>query len=417
MSMVEFHVLVQQTAADAPLQVTLLADEEIRALPPEQATERLSSLLHHVRVRPEFTIYGFGTFASYVEPPNPAQFRGYNTLVEVNLPYTLHLPSGMLFPVADQQGVVRGLLQTRKIWTDLADGSNNVEALADDQVLYHGPALPATPHVPQDPVLGPWPRFTGQNVELGKDTHGIFRYTQVRLLFDTEHTGIDGEDNAEAVKEARNAAVITTTSTAAEFVNHVLDVYRHVTGENHVERLPRQLVTRLYFADVNVVYESVGLEGGVGSAIINRSRREIDRFAAMLAAGEQPAPHTLLLQSARSALDRGQLLLGVVVAFQAQEMVIEAGIRTALQRQGVSDEDITTRLKGRLSTKDRLTTLSREALNGRSVADDNQFWNRWLQDCNRKRNDTVHRGLPLTETQARLVVALCEDCIARFLAL
>jgi hypothetical protein len=51
------------------------------------------------------------------------------------------------------------------------------------------------------------------------------------------------------------------------------------------------------------------------------------------------------------------------------------------------------------------------------VADDNQFWNKWLQDCNRKRNDIVHRGLPLTETQARLVVALCEDCIARFLAL
>ena len=244
MGMAEFRVLVQQTAADTPLQVTLLADEEIRALPPEQATERLSSLLHQVRVRPEFTIYGFGTFASYVERPNPGHFRGYNTLVEVNLPYTLHLPSGMLFPVADQQGVVRGLLQTRKIWTDLADGSNNVEALADDQLLYHGPALPATPHVPQDPVLGPWPRFTGQNVELGKDTHGIFRYTQVRLLFDTEHTGIDGEDDAEAVKEARNVAVITATSTAAEFVNHLLDVYRHVTGENHVERLPRQLVTK-----------------------------------------------------------------------------------------------------------------------------------------------------------------------------
>lgn len=415
--MVEFRALVQQTAADTPLEVTLLADEEIRALPFGQATERLDPLLHQVRVRPEFTIYGFGTFASYVEPPNPEQFRGYNTLVEMNLPYTLHLPTGMLFPIADQQGVPRGLLQTRKIWTDLANGSSDVEAIADDQLLYYGPALPATPHVPQDPVLGPWPRFTGQNVELGNDTHGVFRYTRVRLLFDTEHAGVDGAGGGEAVELARNVAVATAASTAAEFANHILDLYRYVTGEDHVERLPRHLVTRVYFADANIVYESVGLEGGVGSAIINRSRREIDRFATMLAAGEQPAPHTLLVQSARSALDRGQLLLGVVVAFQAQEMVIEAGIRTGLQRQGVSDEDITARLKGRLSTKDRLTTLSREALNGRSVADDNQFWNTWLQDCNRRRNDIVHRGLPVTEVQARRVVALCEDCIARFLAL
>ena len=415
--MVEFHVLIQQTAADAPLEVTLLADKEICALSLEQATERLNALLQQVCVRPEVTIYGFGTFASYVEPPDPEQFGGYNTLVEMNLPYTLHLPNGMLFPVADRQGVTRCLLQTRKIWTDLADGSNSVEALADNQLLYYGPALPATPHVPQDPVLGPWPRFTGQNVELGKDTHGIFRYTQVRLLFDTEHRGIGGSDDVESIKEARNAAVTTATSTAAGFVNHMLDVYRYATGADHVERMPRQLVTRVYFADVNIVYESAVLEGGVGSAIINRSRREIDRFAAMLAAGEQPAPHTLLLQSARSALDRGQLLLGVVVAFQAQGMVIEAGIRTGLQRRGLSDEDITTRLKGRLSTKDRLTTLSREALNGRSVADDNQFWNTWLEDCNRRRNDIVHRGLPLTEAQARRVVALCEDCIARFLAL
>ena len=346
MALVEFSAMVQQTATDTPVRLTLLAEEAIRALPPDQVAERLNLLLHQVCVRPEFTIYNFGAYASYVEPQNPDQFHGYNTLVEVNLPYTLHLPRGMLFPIADTQRATRGLLETRKIWTDLAEGSHSVEAIADEQLLYYGSALPVTPTVPQDPALGPWPRFSGPNVELGKDTRGIFRYTQVRLLFNTEHAGIEAADESEIVREARDVAVAAAMSTAADIVNSALDVYRYVTAADHVERLPRHLVTRVYFVDVNVVYESAGLEGGVGSAVINRSRREISRFAEMLAAGEQPDPPSLLIQSARSALQRGQILLAVVVAFQAQEMVIEEGIRQGLQRQGIGDTEITAQLKG-----------------------------------------------------------------------
>ena len=43
------------------------------------------------------------------------------------------------------------------------------------------------------------------------------------------------------------------------------------------------LVTRACtLRNVDVVYERLGVESGVGSAIINRSRREIDQIAAML---------------------------------------------------------------------------------------------------------------------------------------
>jgi hypothetical protein len=417
MGLAEFRLIVRQTQDDAPVGVTLLAPEEIRALPQVEAKERLNPLLHQVRVRPEFTIYGFGTYSSYVERPAEEGLYGHNTLVEVNLPYTLHLPTGMLFPLTVPEPNVRGIVQTRKIWTGLASGSNSVEAYADDQLLYYGPAHPISPTVPQDPALGPWPHFTGTNVEVGKDTHGVLRYTQVRILFDTPHPNIDGADDSESTQQARKAAVENASAIAGKAVNYLLDVYRSVTGEHHPERLAKMLVTRVYFADVNVVFESVGVESGVGSAIINRSRREIDQIAAMLVAGSQPTPHTLLLQSAHSALERGQLLLAVVVAFQAQEMVIEAGIRAGLRRQGVGDVEITERLKGCLSTKERLTTLSRGALGGRSISDDGVFWNAWLQECNRKRNDIVHRGLALTEAQAKRVVQLCEDCITRFMAI
>ena len=89
----EFHAEVQQTADDPRVSIAILAPEEIRALPRPEAEERLSTLLHQLRVRPEFTIYGFGTFASYVDPIPREQLFGHNTLVEVNLPYTLHLPT------------------------------------------------------------------------------------------------------------------------------------------------------------------------------------------------------------------------------------------------------------------------------------------------------------------------------------
>jgi hypothetical protein len=413
----EFHAEVQQTADDPRVRIAILAPEEIRALPRPEAEERLSTLLHQLRVRPEFTIYGFGTFASYVDPIPREQLFGHNTLVEVNLPYTLHLPAHRVFPVRCPQIAGQATVQMRKIWTDLAAGSNDVEAYADDQPLYYGPARPLTPTIPQAPTLGPWPHFTGTNVEIYKDTHGVFRYTQVRVLFDSLHPGIDGPDGTEAVQSARSVAVTQATDTAAQVVNYLLDVYRSVTEETHVERLAKMLVTRVYFADANLVYESVGIESGLGSAVVNRSRRDIDQIAEMLTTGGQPERYALLLQSARSALDRGQNLLAVVVAFQAQEIIIEKRLRAAYQGQGVADPDVIAKLKTNHRTKDRLTTLSREVFGGRSIADDTVFWDTWLADCNQKRNAVVHRGDEIGHEEAKLLLNLCEECIARFTTL
>jgi hypothetical protein len=153
MAVSEFHAEVQQTADDLGVHVAILAPEEIRALPRPEAEERLSILLHQLRVRPELIVYGFGTFGSYVDPIPREQLFGHNTLVEVNLPYTLHLPVHRVFPVRCPQVADPVTVQMRKIWTDLAKGSNDVEAYADEQRLYYGPARPLTPTIPQAPAL------------------------------------------------------------------------------------------------------------------------------------------------------------------------------------------------------------------------------------------------------------------------
>src|SRR5260370_20071271 len=96
------------------------------------------------------------------------------------------------------------------------------------------PARPTTPTIPQAAELGPWPHFTGTNVEIHKDTHGIFRYTQVRVFFDSIQTDIGGPEGAEAIPGVRSAAVARATKIAAQIINYLLDVYRSITGEHHV---------------------------------------------------------------------------------------------------------------------------------------------------------------------------------------
>ncbi|MFY9724261.1 MAG: hypothetical protein WAJ87_02135 [Bryobacteraceae bacterium] len=408
MALGEFHARIQQTETDPVVSVRIVAPAEIANLPREEAEARLSNLLQQVRVGPEFIMYGFWTRASYVDPLSRAALLGHNTLVEISIPYTLHLPNDLPFEVTYPQGS-RATVVMRKIWTTLAAGSNDAEIYADDRVLYYGPAQPLSPFIPQAPELGPWPHFTGTNVEIGKDTHGVFRYTQIRVFFDSALIGVDGSETDEAVQAARSRAFEEAKQTGMSIVNYVLDIYRYVTSAEHVERLSAMAINRVYFVDYNLLSEGVAIDSGVGSAVVNRSGQEIRRMRAMLLAGTEPERHVLLIQSSRAALGRGQLVLAVVVGFQALEILLETKLRAAYERQGLSEGETTDRLKRFYKTKDRLTVLCREVTGGVSIADDTAFWNLWLTACNRKRNGVVHRNEAVTYSEALRVVELCEQ--------
>ena len=367
-----------------------------------------------VGIRPS-TIYGFTTMGSYEKPISKENLFGYNTSVKVSLPYTLHLPNEMPFEVICP-GVGRATVIPRKVWTELAAGSSVVEVIADEHLLYYEPASHRTDHIPQPPESGPWPRMTGTNVEISKDTHGVLRYTLLEVLFDSVIVGVEGPEGDPAVEQAQYAAVEKAQRTAKEIVNYLLDVYRYVTGAEHIERLSSIMTKGVYFAEHNLVSEGFTIESGLRTAIINRSGREIRKIKEMLGSGEEPALHVLLLQSARAALGRGQVVLAIVVSFQALEILLETKLRAGYAKMGVSDLEIARRLKKRYKTAERLKHLCRE-VTGRSVADDSKFWNSWIVDCNRRRNHVVHKNEAVTDAQAQRVVDLCEDCITRVLAL
>ena len=238
----------------------------------------------------------------------------------------------------------------------------------------------------------------------------------VQIFFDFVLVGVDGSDTDETVQTARSCAFDKARKTGTVIVNYLLDVYRYVTGAEHIERLPTITANRVYFADHNLLSEGVSIESGLGSAIVNRSGHEIQRIEAMLRDGAEPPRHVLLLQSSRAALSRGQFVLAVVVAFQALEILLETKLRAGYVKQGLPDTEVTKKLEKWYKTKDRLTALCRE-VTGKSVADDTGFWALWLTDCNRKRNGVVHRNETLTDKEALGVVELCEQCITRLSAL
>ncbi len=413
---VEFHAEVQPTANGPKIRVCILADDEILRLPHAEAQAKLSDLLHQVRFAPEFTLYGYASLASYVTPPPRAALHGYNTWVEVSLPYTLHLPSGMVFEMNHQQ-IGKAAIIARKVWTKLATGSNEAEIYAENQSLYYGPVQPISPFIPQAPELGPWPHFTGINVEIAKDTHGVFRYTQLRVLFDSNPIGIRDSQTDEEKSEAKSNALSWAKQKTTEIINHLIDVYGYVTGAEHIERLSELIVNSIYFADENLVSDGIRIESGLGSAIVNRSGEEILRIKNMLLTGAEPERHVLLLQGAHASLNRGQVVLAVVVAFQALEILLENKLRIAYGKLGSPESKITEKLKKYYRTKDRLTVLSREVTGGSSVEDDSTFWNSWLIKCNRKRNGVVHKNEVLTSSEAKVVVDLCEECMKRLSAL
>jgi hypothetical protein len=395
------------------VQLVLYAPEEVWELAKEDADKRVSELLHQIRVRPEIHLFSSGVKFGYEHPPDKAQYGGYNTVVELNLPYCLHLPNGFTCNTVIRDPGRGALVSIQKTWTELAEGSHETDIVADDRELYYGPFEIASPKLPQAPAVGVTPRFYGKNVEIEKDTVGRFRYSRVRVCFETSHTDLSDREGDDSPFKA---AIREASRSALDVVNDVIDVYRFVTGEFHVERLTDAVITLVYFADHNTGFEGAAIKDGLRSAIVNRSAREIDSIATMLSSGQEPERHDLLLLSARSSLHQGSVLIAVILAYQALEILVETKLRNAYRTMGHTDPAISQKLKDHHRLSERLTSLCRE-VTGSSVAGDTKFWNDWLVKCNRRRNGVVHRNESVTEVEAQELIDLSAECIRRVMAL
>ncbi len=354
----------------------------------------LESQLKNVALSKQFGITFVIPAYSYAEDVSDllARHDYGNTLVEVTLPYCLHLPNNhdLVIKLSDDRSV-RIILQ--KIWTERATNSDATDFFHSDKVTYFQKSEWVTPEVPVDPKSGWEMRFTGKNIEKERDANGTFRYTRASIEFDTSIVA-DRTDPKEVFSQV--------SAIALDAVNRLLDVYRYVTGADYIERLSALNVINVFFLKQNMGFYPIGSPTGIGSAIMNRSHHEIERMESMLESGERPPLFELLRLSAKASYSNGSLTLAIVQSFQALEISLERFIFTAYLARGMAEGDIEGLLDAKWRTKDRLRDVVRE-LTGKS-ANKEAFWDRWCTAYDKIRNEVIHGGRDATVQEATAVM-------------
>lgn len=362
-------------------------------------------MLAQVAMKPQFQIYGMSVRYSYPEEELASRGRGpANTVVEVYLPYCLHLPNGITLNVASSASPA-AFVVLAKTWTDLADGSSSADFYAIDRVTYHNPGSLQTPNFPEKPELGPEAKCRGVNIEWDRDTTGRFRYSRARVFFDTNYpVSIVSDQEQYSVAEKEVIAI------ALEVVNRVIDVYRVVTNSDYIQRLPALHVTDLYFAAHNIGSHGASFGHGVRGAVMNRSEQEILQTVALLQSGQDLPMHQLLLLDAEASLKSNRFTLSVIHAFQALELRLEELIRTRLLGRGLTPSAADARLDTVWRTKDRLKDLLKEAT-GRSLFEERTLWDQFCTVYNQTRNKLIHAAKEIDAPRSREAVDVCRAIV------
>jgi hypothetical protein len=326
-------------------------------------------------------------------------------MVEVALPYCLHVPNHLACRVVLPKQGTDALVTFCKYWTENAEGSGTADLFAHDRVTYFSGTTLQTPEFPEKPILGPEPRCKGKNVERDRETAGYFRYSRLRVFFDTRYEGLP--QGPKGVFETVQTEVLAKART---IVNRVLDAYRLVTRDDFVQRIGALHVTDLYFAEHNIGVHGADFGHGIRTAIMNRSGREIEEFANILETGRELPVHELLFLDAGAALADSRFLLAVVHAFQALEIFLEGYLREAFARKGLAPGAIDDKLDHTRRTKERLRDLLPEAT-GRSLRENTALWDAFCTCYDTVRNRLIHAAAEIDSDKAGNALAICRQVV------
>ena len=348
----------------------------------------------------------------------------------VRLPYCLYVPSNQyVFNFPDDSELIGVVPQ--KVWTKRAEGST----IPDSEVV-----VPIEPvYLDDSELITEWigqpEPFTGElqarNMEFDRDPNGYFRYTRLTMEFDWHVP--DGYDPSQQKKddkdqESMDQVITQISGIALPLVNHFVDLYRTVTDDVYIERIPG-----LVFEDIRIgIHDDCSIRKhekypggpftykygyhpntlgmhGIRPAMVSKPQEVVDSFRSLLETGFQPATCELLRQSARAALERHDVKLAVIESFISLELYVERFYHDRLSKNMTSDE-----IEKLLSTGNhwrlevRLKDLLRSHF-GKAVADiDNKTWSQWLKG-QQQRHGIVHRNAIPSEDNAQHILQLNES--------
>ena len=355
-----------------------------------QLEEMIKSDLSKISINPVSGIYSNYLGFNFENSEFLKDFDYANTLVEVHLPYCLHLPNNYELEIdIDGQGK-KALIILNKIWTNKAkteEGkSDMVDIYAENEVIYLKKSSIITPVLPIKSEEGWEQNFTGKNIEKIKEQNGVFRYSKLYIQFDTEI-------NANKLKKGKSKKILEEVNDfALEIVNKLLDVYRFITKQEHIQRLGSIGINMVYFINHEIGFYTLSSGFGIETAPLNRSKKEINEIEKMLKLGEKPSLYNLLVLDAQSSFDNKSYALAVVQSFQALEIFIEDFLLKLLKNRSDTEQQINDYLDKNWKTKTRLKEVLKELKNTTLFESNQQLWNKWCNIYDNTRNEIIHQG-------------------------
>jgi hypothetical protein len=382
--------------SNQPIEFLQFADESTK---PNEV--QIREMLSQVSVQKSLQLYELDLHYSSASgaTPDPARFPR-NTMVEVALPYCLHLPNGLTLFVSVTGATGGAVVILQKFWTTAAAGSATADLFTADRVTYAAPVTFNTPNFPEAPELGPRLACSGTNIELDRDTSGQFRYSKIKIFFDTQHQQLDTKS-----KSAMAAVRAEAVGLALKIVNRMIDVYRYVTKEDFVQRLGSIHVTDLYFARHDVGIHGASFGGGIRDAIMNRTGHEIEEIARTLKAHSEIPLAELLFLDAQAALSTDRYVLAVIHAFQGLEVFLEEFLYRRFADKGMTPDAIEKIVAPR-RTKERLKDVLRQST-GHSLAENRELWDRFCLSYDQVRNKLIHAAKEIDQHRSREAVEAC----------
>jgi len=350
---------------------------------------------------------------SLVKPDDLISLEYANMLIEANIPYCLHLPTNIEIEVVLPERDIKGKILFRKVWTNRAKEdqlpSDDVDFYMSGAPTYFNKSTMLPPWLPLRPAEGWDQYFTGRNIERMKDQNGTFRYTTIMIEFDPKLSDEQIEKLKHLTKGEGEAIFDKISEDALALVNRVIDCYRYVTKEDYIERVGVLSINNAYFKKENFGFYRVGLVPGVESAMMNRSKEEIERIEELLNSAVQVPLYELLILDSHSAFDKKSLTLSVVESFQALEIMLENYLTSALIKKGLSQIDCDEKLNTYWRTKDRLNILMNEA-KGKAL-NTTELWERWHTKYDKVRNEVIHQGKQISVNDAKETIEINESVI------
>ncbi len=347
--------------------------------------------------------------------------------VLVRLPYCLYVPSTRyVFSVSDATELV-GIVP-QKVWTKRAEGST----ILDSELVSPNEAV----HLADSQLITEWigqpEPFTGElqarNMEFDRDPNGYFQYTRLTLEFDWQgpngydpyhHT--EGDENQDSKHQVTNQISMI----ALPLVNHFVDVYRFVTNDVYLERIPALVVEDIRigipdncsirkhekFPGGTFTYKcgyhpnTLGMHG-IRPAMVSKPKEDVESFRSLLNSGFRPRTDELLRQSALAALERHNVKLAVIESFISLEVYVEQFYFDRLSStMAVAEIEDLLGAGNNWKLAARLRELLRIQF-GKSISDvDNSVWIQWLERQD-QRHGIVHRNVIPSEDDTLQILEL-----------